>query len=104
MGPEGSGGLPRRGRQGRGHSGHGSTDRRASDTAVADTGGEGIMNQAFAFGPAKKRGIVKRHKVIATILGFALAFSGGALAAWLISSVGSGYVKVGSLQAPTFAT
>jgi hypothetical protein len=54
--------------------------------------------------PPKKRGVIKRHKIIAGVLGFALFAAGGALAAWFVSGGGGGYVKVGTLTAPSEQT
>ena len=59
--------------------------------------------ESWAYGPApKKRGIIRRHKVLAFVLSFVLFASAGALAAWLVDGSGSAYTKAGSLVAPTF--
>jgi hypothetical protein len=64
--------------------------------------GEGKgMTDSFAYEAPRKRGRIRRHPWLATIVTFALFASAGAVAQWLVSGAGTGYVKVGTLTAPS---
>jgi hypothetical protein len=60
---------------------------------------------SWAFGPEKKK--LRQRKTFKVAAGFlvgAMLFGGGAFAAWLASSNGNAYVKLGTLTAPVIQT